>query len=694
MSQSPQIGKTLYSRYKILQQLGSGGFGDTYLAADLGLPGQPFCVVKHLKPKYLNPDFLPIAKSLFNREAQILYQLGKYNDQIPKLFAHFEENGEFYLVREFIDGHDLTKEILPGKPLSENVVFNLLKDILEILAVVHQHNVIHRDIKPQNIMRRKDGKIVLIDFGTVKEIGTISANLGKTNITIAVGTPGYMPSEQANGKPKLCSDIFAVGIIGIQALTGRKIPHEIKTDPTTGEIIWRNHARVSNSLAEIIDKMVRDHFSQRYQSAGEALQELISSVSSPKLPSVPALVPSLSQPSLLPRVSLVKHNSKLKHILRVGSSISKLASRRIGDQQIHPRETDVYSHSIQLAKEVNSVAISSLDSPTFNSRNGDTTTKIWNLSTGELIHSLTSHYFPVISVAISPNSQALVSSHYDGAIKIWNLSTGELIHTLRGHSKPIWSVAISPNNQTLVSASGDQTIKIWKLSTGQLLHTLTWQTDYNYIYSVAISLDSQTLFSSYDDGTIKIWKLSTGQLIRTLTWNTIHDHVNSVTISPDAQNLVSSHNDGKIKIWKLNTGQLLSTLTGNTVHNYVNSVTISPDAQTLVSSHNDGITKIWKLSTGQLLHTFNWHLNTVRFVAISPDGQSLLSSSADYIEIWNLTTGQIEYTLCGDFGTIKSFAISPNSQILVVHNDMDNIQIWKLSAGLLVRTITRKSDTE
>lgn len=261
--------KTLRNRFEIVKHLGSGGSGDTYLAVDLDLPGRPHCVVKHFQPKDSNPAILPIAKSLFDREAEVLYQLGNDHDQIPRLFAHFNEDGDFYLVQEFIDGHALTQEIIPGQRLSESAVLNLLKEILEVLSFVHQNNIIHRDIKPQNLMRRhSDQKIVLIDFGSIKKIGALGAGL-----TIAVGTPGYMPSEQAKGKPRLCSDIYALGMIGIQALTGL-IPEQLQEDPNTGEVLWRHQAQVSNVLADILDTMVRDRFSQRYQSASEALQAL------------------------------------------------------------------------------------------------------------------------------------------------------------------------------------------------------------------------------------------------------------------------------------------------------------------------------------------------------------------------------------------------------------------------------------
>ncbi|WP_193199269.1 serine/threonine-protein kinase [Nostoc sp. MG11] len=273
-------GQTVGGRYQILTQLGQGGFGKTFLAQDMQRPGNPHCVVKHFKPLSTDPYTLEQAKRLFDLEAATLETLGKC-DQIPQLLAHFEDNQEFYLVQEFIVGHDLSQEIPPiGNLLTEAEVIQLLKDILEVLAVVHRHNVIHRDLKPANIRRRKsDNKIVLIDFGAVKQISTQIANSqGKASVTVVIGTHGYMPSEQANQVPNLSSDIYAVGIIAIQALTGinpavdggQRLPR----NPDTGEIDWRNQAQVSPELAGIIDKMVRYDFRQRYSTAESVLQVL------------------------------------------------------------------------------------------------------------------------------------------------------------------------------------------------------------------------------------------------------------------------------------------------------------------------------------------------------------------------------------------------------------------------------------
>lgn len=287
------INTVIRKRYRIVKFLESGSFGDTYIAEDIDLPSNPKCVVKQLKPKTSEPEVMLVARRLFESEAEVLYRLGNLSNQIPKLFAHFEENGEFYLVQEFIDGYNLTAEIIPGSQWSEGEVVKLLQEILQVLTVVHQENIIHRDIKPQNLMRRRDdGKIVLIDFGAVKEIKGLTANTqGQVTSTIAIGSNGYMPNEQANSKPKLCSDIYAVGVIGIQALTG-KLPQDFQEDSTNGEIIWQHEAKVSDKLADVLTKIVRYKFSERYQTASEALQALSSispalskSTTSWKLPS-------------------------------------------------------------------------------------------------------------------------------------------------------------------------------------------------------------------------------------------------------------------------------------------------------------------------------------------------------------------------------------------------------------------------
>ena len=270
--------KILNKRYKVTNLLGCGGFSYTYLAEDTFRPGKPVCVVKHLQPARNDEVFLEVARRLFKTEAEILESLGEH-EQIPQLMAYFEEQQEFYLIQEYIKGHSLQVELTSGKRLTETQVVDLLKDVLQVLVFVHTHGVIHRDIKPSNLMRReKDQRIVLIDFGAVKLIqpqqlqeNNSSSALQQENFTVAVGTVGYAPPEQFIGQPRLNSDIYALGMIAIQALTGTPAKN-LERDLTTGTLLWRHLAEPTEELAAVIDKMVSYDFWERYQSAEEVLQ--------------------------------------------------------------------------------------------------------------------------------------------------------------------------------------------------------------------------------------------------------------------------------------------------------------------------------------------------------------------------------------------------------------------------------------
>lgn len=268
----------LSRRYKIDRILASGGFSLTYLAQDTQRPGNPLCVVKHLVPARSDARFLQTARRLFKTEAEILEKLGKH-DQIPQLLASFEENTEFYLVEEFIEGHPLSEELPSGKQLTEDQVIRLLKSVLEVLAFLHERRVIHRDLKPSNIMRRQfDQQLVLIDFGAVKQMQpqhyrTPDDNASEEGFTVAIGTRGYAPPEQLAGYPGLSSDVYALGMVAIQALTGR-MPYQLSPNPETGTVVWRDLAQVSDEFAAILDHMICYYFNERYQSAIEVLRDL------------------------------------------------------------------------------------------------------------------------------------------------------------------------------------------------------------------------------------------------------------------------------------------------------------------------------------------------------------------------------------------------------------------------------------
>lgn len=264
----------LGGRYRILRPLGSGGFGQTYLSEDTHLPTHPQVVVKRLHPCVTDPEALQVARRLFDTEAQVLYRLG-HHPQIPQLLAHFEQDRQFYLAQEYIQGRPLSFELLSGTIWDQAQVLKFLGEMLEILKSVHRENVIHRDIKPDNIMRRyQDRRLVLIDFGAVKQVSTQMQITGEiTSFTIGIGTQGYMPGEQAAGQPRFSSDLYAVGMIAIQALSG-VLPKDHPRERSTQEIQWQPQTPTDPRLVQILDRMVRYDFRDRYPQVDPILADL------------------------------------------------------------------------------------------------------------------------------------------------------------------------------------------------------------------------------------------------------------------------------------------------------------------------------------------------------------------------------------------------------------------------------------
>jgi serine/threonine protein kinase, bacterial len=265
----------LHDRYKIIKALGQGGFGATFLAQDESLPGEPSCVIKQLRPSGTSPQILQMARELFEREAVTLGRIGNH-PQVPRLLDYFEDREQFYLVQEYVCGLTLQQEVKRNGIFSEAGVKQFLSELLPLLEYIHQRKVIHRDIKPANIIRRsQDNRLVLIDFGAVKnQVTTLTNPSEQTAFTAyAIGTPGFAPPEQMAMRPVFASDIYALGVTCIYMLTG-KSPKDINYNPTTGEMQWEPLLYISAHLTEVLRKMLEVSVRNRYQSAEEVLRAL------------------------------------------------------------------------------------------------------------------------------------------------------------------------------------------------------------------------------------------------------------------------------------------------------------------------------------------------------------------------------------------------------------------------------------
>ncbi|MEH2205144.1 MAG: serine/threonine-protein kinase [Nostoc sp.] len=582
-------------RYRLIKQIGKGGFSKTFLAVDEGeFPPIP-CVVQELSQEYE-------TSITFQQKVKQLEELGKHH-QIPALLAYFQHNGHFCLVQEFIAGTNLAQVVEEEGAFNETQIWQLLEDVLPVLQFISDRNIIHRDIKPQNIIRRspitKKGNFVIVDFTTAKIVTEIDRLTSETSI----GSPEYAAPEQTKGKSVFASDLYSLGVTCIYLLT--QIPpfdlYDIANDcwvwqqylTTKVSDVWRQDSK-SLRLVQILDKLLQKAVNPRFQSADEVMQAMGIECKTQnfKLPNPPW---------------------RCLHTLT--------------------------GHSGRLSR-VNTIAISP-DSHTLASASDDKNIKLWDLNTKKVLASLSGHSQAVKSVAFSPDGQILATASDDKTIKLWQVETLKEICTLLGHSHAVKSVAFSPDGQILASGSWDKTIKLWDVNTGTEISTITGHQ--LQVNSVAFSPQGQFLASASYDRTIRLWQIESSQrelqnrpcysLLSTLSghaWAVL-----TVAFSPDGKILATGSDDNTIKLWEVNTGQLICTLVGHSWS--VVAVAFTADGETLLSASCDKTVKLWRVSTAEEIVTLSGHIDSVSAVAVSKVTQLIASGSQDKtIKLWQL----------------------------------------------------------
>ncbi|MEG4199540.1 serine/threonine-protein kinase [Microcoleus sp. Pol12A5] len=655
----------LRERYRAIKPLGRGGFGRTFLAIDQDKPSKPRCAIKQFFPLSQGTSSSEKAAELFNREAVRLDELGKH-PQIPELLAHFQQERYQYLVQEFIEGQNLQEELARTGPFSESQILSLLKDLLPVLQFVHDRNVIHRDIKPPNIIRRRisqtpiiytyptlTGELVLVDFGAAKVVE------GLRETGTVIGSPEFVAPEQIRGQAVYASDLYSLGVTCIYLLT-QISPFDL-FDINQDAWVWRDFLKVpiDPKLSRILDKMIESSLSRRYKSVAEVLKDLQPQQSAGAGTGAPPLpAPKIPVPQRTPVVQNAVPPTLAGTIIPVPPMQRVVPARAPTWRCVHT----LVGHS----NAVTSVAFSP-DGATLASGSEDKTIEMWKLETGKRWYTLTAHSDWVTCVAFSPDGASLASGGRDKMIHIWDLNKGKWWYALAGHSDRVSAVAFSRDGQVLASGSRDKTVQLWNLNKGRRMSALTGHA--GGVEAVAFSAGGEFLASGSRDKTVQLWDWQKGRSICTLAEH--GDWVRAIvfaatpplvrggvgegftsSVSPAGQTspspplvrggvgegliLASGSRDGTAKLWRVDAqgrGTLLRSMRDNSGD--VLCVAFSPDGRVLATGSRDGTIYLWDAGTGGLLEILTGHGGEVLSVAFSPDGGSVASGAGDRtVKIW------------------------------------------------------------
>src|SRR6266581_5873716 len=547
--------------YRLIRLLGHGGFADVYLGEHIHL--NTLAAIKMLDARLTGDEI-----TQFRNEARTIARLE--HPHIVRVLDFGVEDRLPFLVMSYAPNGTLRQRHPKGTRLSPGEVLPYIKQVADALQYAHNEKLIHRDVKPENMLLDRNNQIMLSDFG----LAMASYSSSQESPRDVAGTIAYMAPEQTRGKPRPASDQYALGIVAYEWLCGTRpfngSYQEIAVQQVLNppQALHEHEPTVSPALETVILKALAKDPLQRFACMldfADAFEQACQGTQ----PTIESFQPALSA---------VSHSSQ--------------------PATITPHQESSFSTDRSPSSMVYAVAWSP-DRRHIASGGHDRMVHVWDATTGVTSFIYRGHTAGVTTIAWSPDGHYIASASLDKTVQIWDINTGQKIASYEGHAGMVYAVSWSPDGKRIASSSGggtDNTVQIWEAATGA--NVLTYRGHTYWTRAVAWSPDGK-LIASGSLREVQVWNASKG--LKISSYRGHEGWVRAVAWSPDGKRVASASEDKTVQIWEVTKGKHLATYRGHA--DWVSILAWSPDGKRIVSLSKDNIVQVWDAEHPAVINT-------------------------------------------------------------------------------------------
>jgi WD40 repeat protein len=716
-------GDVILGLYEVREVFTGGGRGLVYRVRHRGWGID--LAVKSPRPEYFRTEQ---DKADFEEEAKTWVNLSLHPHLVACYYVR-RLGGVPRVFAEYVAGGSLawwiqTRKLYAGGPA------RALERILDVAVQVawglqqaHEQGLVHRDVKPGNILLTAEGIAKVTDFGMARARGAPAAAADReasASILVSAGgmTPAFCSPEQAEGQPvSRKTDIWSWGVSVLAMFTGAvtwsagSLAGGVLRDYLEGRTA---PAPDVPPMPPAVGELLRHCFRPQPEARPRDMPEIVARLEQVYEQTVQASYPRKApRPSKAPADSLNNRAVSLRDLNKLEAAealweealaaephhleatynlgLSRWRDGRLTGEALlqnlreagasHPGEwLPLYMLAqVHLEKGNGPAAFEALQQITGPAASLDEVRAALagaqerSANVRRLLHSFSGHSDWVSSVGVSADGRYGLSGSADRTLKLWDLSTGQCLQTLRGHAEWITSVCLSDDGQTALSGSADRTLKLWDLAAGRCLQTLHGHT--NWVLAASLSADKRYALSAGGDGRLRLWELATGDCLRDLGGH--GGPVLCLAWGRDRRNALSGGRDKVLRLWDVESGQCLHTFAGHS--DKIQAVALSRDQRYALSGGADRTLKLWELDSGRCLRTLQGHTDGVLAVSLSADGRHALSGSGDRtVKLWRLADGSCLCSADGHAGAVYAVALTADGRFALSGSGDKTLRLWRL----------------